>query len=248
MAARFAPTLLALSFGREPGFISNCRPGDEVIVSAPHRGSEIWLDALIVRVASFDEVHIQFTDRTTQEYRCPRPPRLPGGSAGADVHENCIFPNEKVLRQCLCDAHNKPCSEWVTPPVEGSEAEVTVEPKKPRTSRSGSSLVLHHWVLYALLFLSLVATSCAYFHLRFRTPPEPAEAQVLASPVAPLGVVWEVVHVKSPLDKEKEVRRASLRAAAIPSPTAFPSRREKPRVAWPARSTPLYKDRPELRP
>jgi hypothetical protein len=249
MAPRLTLGLLVAALGETGGFISNCRPGDEVIVLAPHRGSEIWFEAQIVRVASYDEVHIQFSDRTMQEYRCPRPARLPGDSAGADVHENCIFPNEKVLRQCLCDAHNKPCSEWVTPPVQGSEEKVVVPPKKPRarTANSESSRVFDWSIPFVLLFVCLIATSCAYLALRFRVPPEPP-AQVLSSPVAPLGVMWKIIDVKSPQSKETQVRTAKLRAAAIPSPTAFPSYREKPRIAWPARSGPLYKDKPVIRP
>jgi len=248
MAPWFGQAVLVAVLGQSPGFVSNCRPGDAVIVLAPYRGSEYWLDAQIVRVASYDEVHIQFTDRTKQEATCPRPPMLPGGSAGADVHENCIFPNEKVQRQCLCDAHNKPCSEWVTPPVAGSDAEVLVPPEQPPSAPPRSGVVFNRWISVALFFLSLAATSCAYISLRFRVPPEPPEAQVLASPAAPLGVVWKVVRVPSPENKTNQVRTANLRAAAIPSPTAFASEREKPRVAWPSRSGPLYKDRPESRP
>jgi len=244
VALLVALVLPRAALGGRPTFVSNCRPGDEVIALSQYRGAEIWLDAIIERVASYDEVHVQYTDRRTQDYRCPRPPPKPGSSAGADVHENCIFPNEKVLRQCLCDAHNKPCSEWVTPPVEGSEAEIVVAPKQPRPAPAGSKRVLNLYVPSVLLFFCIVAVSCAYLALRWRVQPEPTEAQVLPSPVAPLGFMREVVNVISPANKAKQVRMAKLRAAAMPSPTAFPARREKAKVAWPARAEPLYKDRP----
>merc|ERR1712070_361529 len=83
-------------------------------------------------------------------------------------------------------------------------------PKKPRAAPSESSLVLNRWIPSVLLFVCLIATSCAYLALRFRVPPEPS-VQVLPSPVTPLGVVWQI-GVKSPESKEKQVRTANLRA------------------------------------